>query len=65
MEIVEALEIKGRPYRYRAAIRWGSSSRHPLPLCDCKQGHASKGEALKCKKAQAGMPVHLRDKEGD
>jgi hypothetical protein len=63
METVEALEIKGRPYRYRATIRWGSSSRYPLPLCNCKQGHASKEEALKCKKAQEAMPEYLREEE--
>lgn len=60
MEIVEALEIKGRPYRYRATIRWGERVA-PMPLCSCKQGHSSKEEALECKQAIEGMPSHLKD----
>ena len=61
MEIIEALEIKGRPYRYRATIRWGPRSSSAVPLCKCRQGHSSKREALDCPKARAEMPAEYKD----
>lgn len=63
MQIVEALPLKSRPYRYRATIRWGERAA-PLPLCNCKGGHNSKAEALACKKAIKEMPAELRPEEG-
>lgn len=59
METIEALEIKGRPYRYRAIIRWGEGAAG-MPLCTCRQGHASKEEALICPQALSAMPPYLR-----
>lgn len=62
MEIVEALQLKSRPYRWRATIQWGEGAA-PYPLCDCIGGHNSKEEAMSCKKAIEGMPGHLRPEE--
>ena len=59
---MEALPIKGRPYRYRATIRWTERAA-ALPLCNCKGGHNSKEEALACKQAIKEMPTHLRPEE--
>ncbi len=51
MEIVKALPIKGRSYRYRATIRWGERSA-PVPLCSCKGGHISEHWSMECKHAK-------------
>ena len=59
MEIVEALPLKSRPYRYRATIRWGERA-SPLILCDCKGGHNSKEAAMACKKAIKEISEYLR-----
>ena len=62
MEIVEALPIKGREYRYRATIRWGERVA-PMALCSCKGGHNSKEEAMSCKQAIEAKLITLKPKE--